>query len=524
MTSIQLCLCLDGNSPDRKNQRRIAVAKIAFCLINQRVKRLTRCTERPSQSKSQPAQLRSLRAFPVRPQHFSVTLRASKLSAPTFLNDLATRTQRLSREQHSISRKQISNAALRVLYGLKDAGFSAYLVGGAVRDLLNGGAPKDFDVATNATPDQIYKLFRTCRLVGRRFVIAHVRFGEEIIEVTTFRGSDGAGERTENEEGRLLYDNVFGSIEDDAWRRDFSINALYYSIEDFSILDIVGGLEDLQKRELRILGSAATRYREDPVRMLRAARLQAKLGFALEAETEHQIGELSSLLADIPPARLFDEFLKLFTAGHAVASFQTLQRLALFDCLFPCFDPATQKRAQNFLISAFSNTDARIELGKGVSPAFLFAALGYIWIQLRLQDQGKDLYQIRYDERGVLFDQALNELSERIAIPKRYSVPVREIWDMQGRLMETTPVRAQRLLGHPRFRAGYDFLLLRAYNDERLHALAQRWTDAQAPDADFKQLFGLKRAPSSDAEFDMPAPTRRKRKRPAAKPSPDGTE
>ncbi len=460
-------------------------------------------------------------AFFVRQRCFSVTLCSLFFVNNIFLND-SSHITRLGREQHSISRKQISNAALRVLYGLKDAGFQAYLVGGAVRDLLNGGSPKDFDVATNATPDQIYKIFRTCRLVGRRFVIAHVRFGEEIIEVTTFRGNgegtEGDGERHENEEGRLLSDNVFGSIEDDAWRRDFSINALYYSIEDFSILDFVGGLDDLRKRELRILGSAATRYREDPVRMLRAARLQAKLGFALEAETEQQIRELCPLLADIPPARLFDEFLKLFTAGHAVSSFQTLQRLALFDCLFPCFDPTLQKRAQSFLLSAFSNTDARIALGKGVSPAFLFAALGYIRIQLRLRDQGKDLYQIRHDERGVLFDQALHDLSERIAIPKRYSVPVREIWDMQSRLMETTPVRAQRLLAHPRFRAGYDFLLLRAYNDERLHALAQRWTDAQASDADFKQLFGLKRSPTSDGEIDLPSVTRRKRKR-ATKPS-----
>lgn len=427
--------------------------------------------------------------------------------------------RKLTREQHDISRKFISSAALRVLYGLKDAGFSGFLVGGAVRDLLLGMEPKDFDIATNATPEEVEKIFRSCRLVGRRFVIAHVRFGGEIIEVTTFRGTEGAGERHENEDGRLLYDNVFGSVEEDAIRRDFTCNALYYSIEDFSVLDFVDGLGDLAARRLRIIGDPATRYREDPVRMLRAARLQAKLNFTIEAETERWIHELAQLLADIPPARLFDEFLKLFTSGHAQASFVSLRQLDLFDSLFPIFDAAAMKRVEPFLRAAFSNTDARIELGKGVSPAFLFAAIGFAWIQHRLQQQGKDLQQLRFDERAEWFDQALNQMQQRIAIPKRFSVPTREIWDMQTRLTETTPTRAQRLIAHPRFRAGYDFLLLRAYCDERLHDWAQRWTDAQQVDANFEQIFA--RVRSLDA-VDLPIPKRKRKRRPSAAISTSG--
>jgi poly(A) polymerase len=408
----------------------------------------------------------------------------------------------LTREQHDISRKSISSAALRVLYGLKDAGFDAFLVGGAVRDLLLGLIPKDFDIATNATPEEIQKTFRSCRLVGRRFVIAHVRFGGEIIEVTTFRGSEGAGDRHVEEGGRILRDNIFGSIEEDALRRDFSVNALYYNIADFSVLDFVGGLEGLEKRELKLIGDAQTRYREDPVRMLRAARLKAKLGFSLAHDTEAQIAELNPLLAEIPPARLFDEVQKLLLSGHALASWAELQRYGLLEALFPAMRAAVIRRNSAFLQAALGNTDARIELGKSVTPAFLFAAFGWALMTHRLAERGSDLSKLKLDDRVAMFDAAIIDTAERVAMPRRFSLQVRDIWELQSRLTDTTPSRARKLVGNSRFRAGYDFLLLRAYADERLHDCAQRWTDAQEPDANFEAIFGAHRSTRA-AELDF---------------------
>ena len=244
-------------------------------------------------------------------------------------NPLPNPTPRIiPRDQHNVSRKDISPNALRVLYRLRDAGFGGYLVGGAVRDLLVGGHPKDFDVATDATPEEVRALFRNCRLIGRRFRLAHVVFGREIIEVATFRANvdDGSGDRETHEGGRLLRDNVYGTIEDDAVRRDFTANALYYAIEDFSVRDYTGGFEDVQNRLMRLIGDPETRYREDPVRMLRAVRLSAKLGFEIEAATAAPIPVLAPLLAESAPARLFEECLKLFLSGHAVQSFLGLER------------------------------------------------------------------------------------------------------------------------------------------------------------------------------------------------------
>jgi poly(A) polymerase len=428
----------------------------------------------------------------------------------------------LTREQHDISRKQISSAALRVLYGLKDAGFEAYLVGGAVRDLLIGQTPKDFDIATNATPDEIQRIFRNCRLVGRRFVIAHVVFGRELIEVTTFRGLDGAGERHVEEGGRIVRDNVFGNIEEDAIRRDFRANALYYNIADFSVLDFVGGLQDLITRELHLIGDTETRFREDPVRMLRAARLKAKLGFNLAPEIEQAIAKLHALLAEIPPARLFDEVQKLLMSGHAVASFAELQRLGLLEALFPAMRSAVVKRSQNFLQAALGNTDARLALGKSITPAFLFAALGWALMTHRLAEKGQEIGKLGFDDRVAMFDAAILDTAERVALPRRFSMQVRDIWEIQQRLTDTTPSRARKLVANARFRAGYDFLLLRAYADERLHACAQRWTDAQVPDASFESIFGAHRSVNA-AELDFePAqdgkPKRRNRARRVRKP------
>lgn len=420
----------------------------------------------------------------------------------------------LTRDQHGISRKSISQAALRVLYGLKEAGFEAYLVGGAVRDLLIGVRPKDFDVATNATPDEIHRIFRSCRLVGRRFVIAHVRFGNEIIEVTTFRGSEGSGERHVEEGGRIVRDNIFGSIEEDAIRRDFTVNALYYNVADFTVVDFVGGLDDLRSRHLRLIGDVETRYREDPVRMLRAARLKAKLGFALAGETETQIAELNQLLAEIPPARLFDEVQKLLLSGHALASWAELQRYGLLEALFPAMRPAVLKRNQNFLQAALGNTDARIELGKSVTPAFLFAAFGWALMTHRLAERGTDLSKLKVDDRLAMFDSALIDTAERVAMPRRFSLQVRDIWELQGRLTDTTPTRARKLMASSRFRAGYDFLLLRAYADERLHDCAQRWTDAQEPDANFEAIFAAHRSTrAAEMDFEPAEDSTKKRRR-----------
>jgi poly(A) polymerase len=419
----------------------------------------------------------------------------------------------LTRDQHGISRKQLSPAAMRVLYGLKDAGFDAFLVGGAVRDLLIGQAPKDFDIATNATPDEVYKIFRNCRLVGRRFVIAHVVFGREVIEVTTFRGAEGAGERHVEEGGRIVRDNVFGSIEEDAARRDFRANALYYNIADFSVLDFVGGLQDLITRELHLIGDTETRFREDPVRMLRAARLKAKLDFRLAPEIEESIAQLHGLLAEIPPARLFDEVQKLLMSGHALASWAELLRLGLLEALFPAMRSAVIKRSNTFLQAALGNTDARLAMGKSVTPAFLFAALGWALMTHRLAEKGQEISKLNFDERDALFDAAVRDTAERVALPRRFSLQVRDIWELQQRLTDTTPSRARKLVSNPRFRAGYDFLLLRAYADERLHACAQRWTDAQEPDASFEAIFGAHRsANAAEMDFDPVGADKRRRR------------
>jgi poly(A) polymerase len=391
----------------------------------------------------------------------------------------------ITRDQHGISRKDLSNAAVRTLYGLKDAGFDAYLVGGGVRDLLLGLAPKDFDIATNATPEEIQKVFRSCRLVGRRFVIAHVRFGGEIIEVTTFRGnSDAAGDRHVEEGGRIVRDNVFGSIEDDAMRRDFTANALYYNIADFTVLDFCGAIEDMQQRQFRIIGDPKLRYVEDPVRMLRAARLAAKLDFTLEAQTQAAMADCQHLLADIPPARLFDEVQKLFLAGHAVKSFQEMLRLDLWGALFPTIRPNVLEKSRAFFETALANTDARLAQGKSVTPAFLFAAIG--WMQIC---HSHNPLNLSFEQRGPAFDRALMDTADRVALPRRFAVQVREIWELQARLTDTTAARARRLLSNPRFRAAYDFLLLRAHSEPTAAEWAERWTRALQPDANLDVLF-----------------------------------
>ncbi len=432
--------------------------------------------------------------------------------------------KRIARDQHSVSRKGMSSAAVRVLYGLHEAGYESYLVGGAVRDLLLGGAPKDFDVATNATPEQVQQVFRRCRLIGRRFRIAHVRFGAEIIEVTTFRGgSDGVDEDSEHrqvEDGRILRDNVFGTLEEDALRRDFTVNALYYSIADYSVLDFAGGLEDLKARQMQLIGDPEVRYREDPVRMLRAARLAAKLKFDIAPATLQPMAELAPLLDDIPPARLFDESLKLFMGGYAVLSYAKLEELDLLRHLFPGLAKVSAAHRE-LILAALASTDARVAVDKPVTPAFLFAALLWPNYQKRMQRHAELGVEDWIHAAAEAAERVFADTAKRVALPRRFSSVAKEIWLLQPRFAAMGVGRARRLLRHPRFRAAYDFLLLRAATEPELAAQAERWTLAQEVEgADFDRLFqpgrGAAAGADSDhdgADADPAAPKRRRRRR-----------
>jgi poly(A) polymerase len=390
----------------------------------------------------------------------------------------------IPRSEHSISRANISKNAVKVLYRLKNAGYQAYLVGGGVRDLLLGREPKDFDVATNALPEQVKEVFSNCRLIGRRFRLAHVHFGREIIEVATFRGLADNHERGDRqaENGVLLRDNVYGTIEEDAQRRDFTINALYYNIEDFSVLDYADGMSDLRNGVLRLLGDPGQRYREDPVRMLRAVRFAGKLGFLIEPLCASPLSDMAPLLAEVPAARLFEEVLKLFLGGAALETFEKLRQYNLFDQLFPATEEALSYEDHEFPITfvnrGLANTDHRLEENKPVTPAFLFAVL--LWEPVRRRAEA-------YEAKGFYANQAIQEASReilaeqanRVSIPKRFGYPMRDIWHLQPRFVQRNGKRPQRLLTHPRFRAAYDFLLLRAESGEVDQELADWWTRFQ---------------------------------------------
>ncbi|MCL6620353.1 MAG: polynucleotide adenylyltransferase PcnB [Thermomonas hydrothermalis] len=441
----------------------------------------------------------------------------------------------IPRDVHGVSRKQMSPNALRVLYRLREAGYGAYLVGGAVRDLLLGGQPKDFDVATDATPEQIKALFRNCRLIGRRFRLAHVIFGREIIEVATFRanGGDDEGDRQTDDSGRLLRDNVYGTIEEDAVRRDFTANALFYAIEDFSVRDYVGGYEDIQARVLRLIGEPEARYREDPVRMLRAARLAAKLGFSIDPATAAPIPRMAPLLAEASPARLFEETLKLFLTGHAVASFEQLERLGLLPVLLPETAQALAANSsgalRRMLLEGLGNTDHRVANGDPVSPAFLYAVLlwpAYCRTLAQLQAQGVQLAEA---QRRAADRVTLHQL-ERTAIPRRFTVPMQEIWLLQPRFSLRQRKRVFRLLAHPRFRAAFDFLELRQVASDSHADDVAFWRQAQqhpvaalegvsaragtgdaAPDSAGREDV-VPEAPQDDASAGAPRRRRRRRK------------
>jgi poly(A) polymerase len=411
----------------------------------------------------------------------------------------------LPRSQHDISRKSISESALKVLYRLSNSGFRACLVGGAVRDLLLGIQPKDYDVATDATPEQVRELFKNSRIIGRRFRLVHVRFGRDIIEVATFRSQASDSSKTElNDEGRILRDNTFGSIEDDAIRRDFTANALYYDIQDFSLLDFAAGLEDIEKRQLKLIGDADTRYQEDPVRMLRAVRFAAKLGFEIEASAAAAIHENGHLLAVIPPARMFDEVIKLFHSGHAATVYEYLRQYNLLKYLVPALHEWLQHEPSemmlDFIDQALANTDSRVNTGQPVSPGFIFAVL--LWPVVHQQAS-----EIQSDRQKMI--PALAQVGEtvikrqvrHISIPRRFSQMARDIWSSQPRFQRTQGKQPQRMLGYPVFRAAYDFMCIQSMVGLVSTNLAQWWTE-----------FQLTQAPVQPTETQRkPRPRRRRR-------------
>ena len=454
------------------------------------------------------------------------------------------RTPRIiPRAEHTISRRNISPNALRVLYRLREGGYQGFLVGGCLRDLLLGVEPKDFDVATSARPEEVKRLFRNCRLIGRRFRLAHVFFGHEIIEVATFRAASAPsqGEETEddpdilpevgasednpedeaesdhererdaelaelaerdddptdrvlNEGGRILRDNSYGTIEEDVWRRDFTCNALYYNIEDFSLWDFTGAMEDIQARRLRLIGDATQRYREDPVRMLRAARFEAKLGFTLDADTEAGIAHLGEALREVPAARLFDETLKLFLTGHGVKSLEVLRRRGLLDVLYPGVEKFLVRHpgslVEKLLVAGLENTDERVRAGKSVTPTFLFTLLLYGPIAAYIEKQPQE----QWGDVGTILDgcdHALREALQRVMIPRRFSLGVRDMFALQPQLENPRSRRVLRLIEQPRFRAGYDLLLLRAKVGMAPREVADWWTALQAASPQQRQDMAM---------------------------------
>jgi poly(A) polymerase len=483
----------------------------------------------------------------------------------------------IPRAEHPISRRDISPNALRVLYRLREGGYQAFLVGGCLRDLMIGVVPKDFDVATSARPEEVKRLFRNCRLIGRRFRLAHVFFGHDIIEVATFRAASAPlpGEETEDdpdillevgasedtpeteaeedaarerdadqdeevdaqlpaeteggvrpgdrlldEGGRILRDNTYGTIEEDVWRRDFACNGLYYNIEDFSLWDYVGAVDDIQARRLRLIGDPEQRYREDPVRMLRAARFEAKLGFTLDPATEAPVAELRNLLPEVPAARLFDETLKLFLTGHGVRSLEVLRRRGLLAVLYPGVERSLAQQpgsaVEKLLVAGLTNTDERVQAGKSVTPTFLFTLLLYGPIAAYIERQPQE----QWGEVGTILDgcdNALRDAQKRVTIPKRFSLGVRDMFALQPQLEQPRSRRVLRLIEQPRFRAAFDLLLLRAQVGMASQQLVDWWAALQAADPDTRMEMALaleaSRGQRGEGEGEEGRPRRRRRRR-----------
>jgi poly(A) polymerase len=412
----------------------------------------------------------------------------------------------IPRSAHTVSRNDISKSALKVLYRLHKSGYQAFLVGGCVRDALLALHPKDFDVATNATPDEVRALFDNCRLIGRRFRLAHVRFGREIIETATFRAAanHARDDVAHDDEGRIIRDNVYGSIEEDVWRRDFTCNALYYNIADFSIWDFTKGIDDVERRRLVMIGDPDTRLREDPVRMLRAVRFAAKLDFTIDPTVIESMHKHAELLSNVPAARLFDEFLKLFQAGFAEKTFDLLREHKLFAQMFPATDQELDADSafMEFVRAALRNTDRRVARGKSVTPMFLVGV--FLWAPtIRLA-------AIRRSEEKISESQSLSlaayeltsQQQRRIAIPKRFTIPMREMLALQPRFDVRRGKRGIKLLEHRRFRAAYDFMVLLSEVGQVDKEVADFWTQVQ--DQSAEQLA---------QSFQIGEPTKKRRRR-----------
>jgi poly(A) polymerase len=386
-------------------------------------------------------------------------------------------------DQHGLQREQISRGCRQTVEDLQQNGYQAYIVGGAVRDLLAGLTPKDFDVATNATPEQVRRCFRRSRIIGRRFQIVHVNMGAETIEVTTFRGhhgEDGAhgGNTAQTDaQGRLLRDNVFGSQSEDAARRDFTVNALYYDPSSETIIDYHHGVADLQQKTLRMIGDPKTRYREDPVRMLRAVRLAAKIGLAIDPAARRPIREMADLLDNVPPSRLFDEMLKLLTCGHALRCVTRLREEGLHNGVLPMLDVILeQPRGERFVVLALEATDRRVEEGKPISPGFLFATL--LWHQvLATWEPLKNGGEPAIPSLFLAMDKVMHVQAEKLAITRRIAGDIKDIWALQPRFEQRSGKRAYGVLQQLRFKAGYDFLLLRVESGEVEQEIGDWWTE-----------------------------------------------
>jgi len=423
--------------------------------------------------------------------------------------------ERLSRDKHGIDRRNVSRHAIKVCEVLRHEGFDAYIVGGAVRDLIVGLVPKDFDVATNATPNQVKPLFRRARIIGKRFQLVHVVFGQEIIETSTFRANASADEDTD-EHGRILRDNLFGTQEEDAARRDFALNALYYDPINEEVIDYHRGVADLKKRVVRMIGDPEKRYREDPVRMLRALRFAAKLDGTIDPATREPIARMSSLIENVPASRLFDEMLKLLTCGHAMDCLRQMQSVGLHHGMLPLIDLIfAEEGGEEFVELALARTDARVRAGKTVSPSFLFAALLWKLVNKRWQENraaGEHTAQALM----TAADSVVEEQTRKLAIQRRFQADMREIWFMQARFEHANAKSIWRMLEQPRFRAAVDFLQLRAEAREVDSVQAQWWMDlADAADADRAEM--IEAYQSENRGRSTTGKRRRPRKRPANK-------
>ncbi len=439
---------------------------------------------------------------------------------PSTHNKIKIQPVIIPRAEHSISRSHINRNALKVLYRLHETGYGAYLVGGCVRDLLLGRTPKDYDIATNARPEEVRRLFKNCRLIGKRFRLAHIIFGKEIIEVATFRThhDDAHEQHGKMHHGMIVRDNVYGTLEDDVWRRDFSINALYYNIADFSIVDYVGGMQDIKNKTLHMIGNPQQRFQEDPVRLLRAVRFLGKLNIRINQETETPLMQMSHLLQNVSPARLFQEVLKLFQEGQTAETFKLLEKYQLLAQLFSqtaaCLhQPETRK----LLEEAFHATDQRIAESKTVSPAFLLTVL--LWrptLQQASHFQADNLPVYVALEKALQF--VIKSQTKQLAIPRVLTASVREICLLQHHLNHRHGSRPYRTVEHPRFRAAYDLLILRAKAGEPVEDVADWWTQFQ--EADHATREKLLKTPGPRTQKTRSRHFRKRRKAPNSKVNP----